>query len=157
MVLLRVRHEDFAIEISDAERRITSRKVRVDEAVGIHLMKVFIEGVDLARMKICRIQKIVTVRDAERCAFVNRAVNAVVRTVIDSNDGVSSGSSVGFQPEMEPSSLTKMKKAGAEFPFFVTWKNMVLLRTCPVGLPPSLFRAAVGIVTTSERAVPSCS
>src|SRR4029453_11502939 len=66
------------------------------------------------------------------------------------------GSSVGFQPEMEPSSLTKMKKAGAEFPFFLTWKNGVLLRTCPVGLPPPLFRAAVGIVTTSERAVPSC-
>src|SRR5436305_9335131 len=27
-------------------------------------------------------------------------------------------SSVGFQPEIEPSSLTKIKKAGAEFPFF---------------------------------------
>src|SRR6476646_7004291 len=63
-------------------------------------------------------------------------------------------SSVGFQPEMEPSSLTKMKKAGAEFPFFVTWKNEVLLRTCPVGLPPPLFRADVGIVTTSETPVP---
>src|SRR5215472_2119160 len=66
------------------------------------------------------------------------------------------GSTVGFQPEIDPSSLTKMKKAGAEVPFFVTWKNAVVFLTCPVGLAPSLFRAAVGIVTTSERAVPSC-
>ncbi|KAF5406985.1 MAG: hypothetical protein Udaeo2_29180 [Candidatus Udaeobacter sp.] len=49
-----------------------------------------------------------------------------------------------------------MKKAGAECPFFVTWKNGVVFLTCPVGLPTSRFRAAVGIVTTSERAVPSC-
>src|SRR6266436_3219700 len=66
------------------------------------------------------------------------------------------GSTVGFQPEMEPSSLTKMKRAGREIPFFVTWKNGVVFLTCPVGLPPPLFRAAVGIVTISERAVPSC-
>src|SRR6478736_5883806 len=65
------------------------------------------------------------------------------------------GSTPGFQPEMEPSSLTKMKRAGNEVPFFVTWKKFVPLKTCPVGLPPSLFRAAVGIVTISERAVPS--
>ena len=88
VVLLRVGHEDFAIEVSDAERRITSRKIWVNETVGIYLMKILIEGLDLARMKICRIQKIVTVRDAERCAFVNRAVNTVVCAVIDSDDGV---------------------------------------------------------------------
>src|SRR5206468_5900437 len=65
-------------------------------------------------------------------------------------------SSVGFQPEMEPSSLTKMKMAGAEVPFFVTWKDDVPLKTIPVGFPVPLFRAAVGISTTRERAVPSC-
>src|SRR5204863_3464235 len=58
-------------------------------------------------------------------------------------------SSVGFQPEIEPSSLTKMNLAGAETPFLVTWKNAVPLRTIPVGLAPSLLRAAVGIVTTN--------
>src|SRR6266436_350925 len=64
-------------------------------------------------------------------------------------------SSVEFQPEIEPSSLTKMKRAGAEFPFFVTWKNCVPLKTCPVGFPVPRFRALVGIVTISEEAVPS--
>ena len=88
MVLLRISDEDFAIDIPDAERRVISGKIRVNEAVGIHLMKVFIEGVDLARMKICRIQEIVTVRDAQRCAFVNSAVNAVVRAVVDGDDRV---------------------------------------------------------------------
>ena len=51
-------------------------------------MKVFIECVDLARMKICRIQEIVTVGDAEGCAFVDGAVNTMVRAVIDGYDGV---------------------------------------------------------------------
>ena len=51
-------------------------------------MKILIKGFDLPRMKICRIQKVVTVRDAERCAFVNRAVNTVVCAVIDSDDSV---------------------------------------------------------------------
>ena len=88
MVLLRVGHENFAIEISDAERRITRRKVRVNETVGIHLMKILIVGFDLARVKICHIQKIVTVGDAERCAFVNGAVNAAVCAVIDGDDRV---------------------------------------------------------------------
>ena len=43
---------------------ITSRKVRVDEAVRIHLMKIFIEGLDLACVEICRIQEIVTIGHA---------------------------------------------------------------------------------------------
>ena len=88
VVLLRVGHENFAIEISDPERPVTSRKIRVDEAVGIHLMKILIEGMNLARMEICRIQEIVTVGDAERCAFVNGAVHTMVRAVIDGDDGV---------------------------------------------------------------------
>src|SRR5438874_13070683 len=56
---------------------------------------------------------------------------------------------------MEPSSLTKMKKLGWELPLSETLKKAVLLNTTPVGFPPSLLRAAVGIVTTSETAVPS--
>ena len=88
VVLLGICNKNFAIEISDAERRIISRKVRINEAVGIHLMKVFIEGMNLACMEICRIQEIVTVGDAERCAFVDGAVNTMVRAVIDGDDGV---------------------------------------------------------------------
>src|SRR6266496_2510764 len=65
------------------------------------------------------------------------------------------GSTVEFHPEMEPSSLTKMNRAGSEVPFFVTWKNCVSLKTCPVGFPVPRFRALVGIVTISEAAVPS--
>src|SRR6266446_1638997 len=65
------------------------------------------------------------------------------------------GSSVEFHPEMEPSSLTKMNRAGSEVPFFVTWKNEVLFMTCPVGFPVPRFRAPLGIVTISEEAVPS--
>src|SRR5436190_1201004 len=65
------------------------------------------------------------------------------------------GSTVGFHPEIEPSSLTKMKMAGPETPFFLTWKDCVLLTTVPVGLAPSLFPAEVGISTTNGTAVPS--
>src|SRR6476660_7858941 len=64
-------------------------------------------------------------------------------------------SSVGFHPEIEPSSLTKINRAGNEVPFFVTGKDCVVLDTMPVGLPTPRFRAAVGISTTSGRAVPS--
>src|SRR5947208_2966178 len=56
---------------------------------------------------------------------------------------------------LEPSSLTKMKRAGAEVPFFVTWKDDVLLKTIPVGFAVPLFRLALGISTTRELAVPS--
>src|SRR5215470_15867265 len=88
VILLRIRHENFSIEIPDTERPVPSREIRIDEAVGIHLMKIFIEGVDLARMKICCIQEIVTISDAERSAFVNGAVNAAVCSVIHSDDSV---------------------------------------------------------------------
>src|SRR5215472_14168323 len=45
------------------------------------------------------------------------------------------GSSIGFHPEMEPSSATKMKVLGSELPFFMTLKNGVPFATIPVGLP----------------------
>jgi hypothetical protein len=64
VILLGIRHKNFAIEIADAKWSITCRKVGVDEAVGINLIKVFIEGMDLACMEICRIQKIVIIGDA---------------------------------------------------------------------------------------------
>jgi len=47
-------------------------------------------------------------------------------------------STLGFQPEMEPSSEAKMNLAGCEVPFFVTLKNGVPLKTTPVGFPPRL-------------------
>src|SRR5690348_16847833 len=65
------------------------------------------------------------------------------------------GSRLLFQPEMTPSSLTKMNLAGCEFPFFVTLKNGVSFRTMPVGVPV-LFLSFAGIVTISGFAVPSC-
>jgi hypothetical protein len=46
---------------------------------------------------------------------------------------------------MEPSSEAKMNLAGCEFPFLVTLKNGVPLEVTPVGFPPSLFRALVGM------------
>src|SRR5207247_1753236 len=42
----------------------------------------------LARMKICRIQEIVTVGHAPCCTFINCAINATVRAVINGDDGV---------------------------------------------------------------------
>ena len=87
-ILLGIGHKDFAIEIPDAKWSITGRKVRVDKATGIHLMKIFIVGFDLPCMKIRRIQEIVAVGDAERCAFVNGTVNTMIRTVINGDDGV---------------------------------------------------------------------
>jgi len=53
-----------------------------------HLMKILIEGVNVARMKICRIQEIVTVGDAQRCAFVNGAVHSAVCSVIHGDNSV---------------------------------------------------------------------
>src|SRR5262245_4978502 len=88
VILLRIRHKDFAVEIPNPERPITSRKIRIDKAIGIYLMKAFIESVNLASMEICRIQEIVTVGDAEGCAFVNGAVNTAVGSVGDRNNGV---------------------------------------------------------------------
>ena len=122
VILLGVGHKNFVVEIPDAERRVTSRKVRIDETVGSNLVKIFIEGIDLARMKICRIQEIVTGSDTERCAFINGGLTP--RFVPLSTAMIACvPSSVGFQPEMEPSSLTKMNRAGAEVPFFVTGKD----------------------------------
>src|SRR6266566_6330382 len=109
-ILLGIGHKNFAIEIADAEWSITCRKVGIDEAVGIHLMKIFIEGVDVTRMEICRIQEIVTVSDPERRAFVDGAVNTMVRAVIDGDDGVCliqrlvpAGNGTIFTDEDEPS------------------------------------------------------
>ena len=65
------------------------------------------------------------------------------------------GSSCEFQPEMEPSSLTKRNLAGCEFPFLVILNDDVGLTTVPVGFAPALFRAAVGIATVSETLLPS--
>src|SRR5262245_57143157 len=88
VILQRISHKDLIVESPDAERCVTSRKVGVNEAVGIHLLKILIKGVDLASMEICRKQEIVTVGDAEGCAFVNGAVNPEVCSVVDRNNGV---------------------------------------------------------------------
>src|SRR5438093_11746072 len=77
-ILLGIGYKNFAIVIADAEWSIPSRKIGVDEAVGSHLMKTFIEGVDVARMKICRIQEIMTIGFAACCTFVNGAVHSAV-------------------------------------------------------------------------------
>ena len=61
VILLGIGHKNFAIEIADAEWRITSRKGWIVEAVGINLMKTLIEGMNFASMEICRIQEIMTI------------------------------------------------------------------------------------------------
>src|SRR6266542_4709471 len=87
-ILLGIGYKNFAIEIADAEWSIPSRKFGVDEAVGSHLMKTFIEGVDVARMKICRIQEIMTIGFAECCTFVNGAVHSAVCSVIHGDNSM---------------------------------------------------------------------
>ena len=49
-------------------------------------MKILIESFDFPRVKVCYVEKIVTIADAERCAFVNGVVAPVA--VIDGDDGV---------------------------------------------------------------------
>ena len=51
-------------------------------------MKTLIVGFNLARMEVCHIQEIVTIGDAQRCAFVNGAVNAAVCAVIHGDNSV---------------------------------------------------------------------
>src|SRR5207249_12286798 len=93
MILLRVGHKNFVIEIADAERCIPSRRIWIDEAVGSHLMKILIVGFNLAGVKIRHEQKIVTASNAERCAFVNSAVDTAVGAVI--NSAVYKGATLG--------------------------------------------------------------
>src|SRR5919198_1285611 len=69
------------------------------------------------------------------------------------------GSTVGFQPLMVPSSVEKIKNAGPDLPFLVTKKDLPSpLKTSPVGATDGGLGHAppgTGIVTTSDRAVPS--
>src|SRR5438105_13756698 len=79
MILLRVGHKNFAVEIPDAKRCISSREIGIDETVGSRLMKILIVGFNLAGVKVSDVEKIVTAGDADRCAFVTRAVGTEVR------------------------------------------------------------------------------
>ena len=88
LILQRVSHKNFTVNISDAKWRVTRRKSRVGEAVGINLMKIFVIGFHLACMEICHKQEIVAASNAQGCAFVNGAVNPKVGAVIDRDDGV---------------------------------------------------------------------
>src|SRR5262249_28565990 len=88
MILLRVGHKNFAVEIPDTKRCISSRKIGIDEAVWSYLMKILIVGFHLAGVKIRYVEKIVTASDAERCPFVNGTVNAAVCAVINCDDGI---------------------------------------------------------------------
>src|SRR5438445_13424759 len=60
-------------------------------------------------------------------------------------------STAAFQPEMVPSSVAKMKMAGAELPFAETVKSDVPLKAIPVGAAcvPGALPAGGGMVTTS--------
>ncbi len=49
LILFGVGHKNLAIDISDAKRAVTCRKVWVDKAVGINLMKILVEGVNCDR------------------------------------------------------------------------------------------------------------
>src|SRR5436309_11862456 len=61
------------------------------------------------------------------------------------------GSTAGFQPEIVPSSVLKMKRAAPDTPFLETTKPLVPLKTTPVGAAtvPSGLPLGGGIVTTS--------
>ena len=88
VILLGISHENFSVEIPDAERCVACRKTRIDEAVWVNLMETLIVGFNLACMEIRRIQEIVTVGYAQGGAFVNGVVNPTVRAVIDGDNGV---------------------------------------------------------------------
>src|SRR6266568_828801 len=66
-------------------------------------------------------------------------------------------STLGFQPEIVPSSVAKMKNDLPEFAPFETTKSFVALKTSPVGaaIVPAGLPAGGATVTTSATAVPS--
>ena len=58
---------------------------------------------------------------------------------------------MGFQPDIVPSSVSKMKMLGPDLPCRDTTKPLVLLKTTPVGaaVVPAGLPGGGGIVTTS--------
>src|SRR5437660_145359 len=67
------------------------------------------------------------------------------------------GLALGFQPDIVPSSVAKMKRLGPDPLFPVTTKSLVPLKTLPVGaeVVPAGLPFGGGIVTTSGIGVPS--
>src|SRR5260370_4418765 len=59
------------------------------------------------------------------------------------------GSAVGFQPDIVPSSVAKMKRLGPDPPLPVTTKSLVPLKTLPVGAAGGVPPVGGGMVTTS--------
>src|SRR5712691_207337 len=66
-------------------------------------------------------------------------------------------SAAGFQPDIVPSSVAKMKRLGPAPLLVATTKPLVPLKTLPVGaaVVPAGLPLGGGIVTTSGTAVPS--
>src|ERR1700727_295564 len=66
------------------------------------------------------------------------------------------GSTFGFHPLMVPSTVSKMKAAGPELPFFETTKSEVGFATIPVGelVVWGTEPGGGGRVTTRERVLP---
>src|SRR5438477_5048065 len=82
-ILQGVGDKNLAIEISDPEWRVTPWKSPIDKTSRVHFMKILVIGLNAPGMEICHIQKIMTIGDAQRRAFINGALASQVCPVID--------------------------------------------------------------------------
>ncbi len=151
-VLFGIGDIDRTVDTLDAERAIPRWNAGIDKGgAGIDLVEAGVVHFDLGVVEVGRIKAIQTVIDSE--SFIDGSLRAVV----DREDGVVT-STLGFQPEMPPSSLTKMKRAGPDFVPLLTTKFVPELKTWPVGAEnPSVLLAEGGIVTTRGNGLPSRS
>jgi hypothetical protein len=65
-------------------------------------------------------------------------------------------STSGFHPQIRPSKVSKMSRAGRDLPFFEITKSEVVLMTSPVGEPgvPGGWLDAAGTVTVNGSGWP---
>jgi hypothetical protein len=89
-VLQCVGNEDFTADVANAKGCVAGRKSRINKAGGVHLLKVFVVGLDSASVEVRHLKKIVTTGDAQSRAFVNRPFAALVRPVVYRDDRVGS-------------------------------------------------------------------
>ena len=78
---------------------------------------------------------------------------------IDVGIPAAGGGTAALQPEMVPSSVSKMNRLGPDFPFLLTTKSsgfvlLTLLKTLPVGADGPVPPFGGGMVTTSGTLVP---
>src|SRR5207244_10758614 len=66
-------HEDLTVDIANAKGGVAGRKSRINKAGGVHLLKVFVVGLDSGNVEVRHVKKIETIGHAQSRDFVNPA------------------------------------------------------------------------------------